>query len=202
MTLGLTSCFEIIEDITIHTDGSGKVKFIINASQSRTDINTLLILKEVNGYSVPSINQIQSKLNTFTDSVRRSEGFSNVYSTFDSNNYIITFTAEFDKVERLNNGIFNLWNRYDQNNAIREDYFTFSQNKFYRQSGQLFNILYKKLKGADRKVLNEATYTSLYRFDQVISSQENPLAKTSKNGKVVFFENSNSNTHKSGHLLE
>ncbi len=186
--LFLSSCFEIIEDVTINPDGSGQVKLILNASQSKTDIDALMVVKEVNGYRVPSISQIEMKLKSFTDSVKQSPGFSNVFSKFDSENYIIIFNAKFDKVERLNTGIFNLWSRYDSNSAVRETYFAFKNQTFYRTSGTLFNLLYKKMKDTDRKVLYEATYTSLYRFNQTVDSQRNPLAIISKNKKVVFLK--------------
>lgn len=182
------SCFEIIEDVTIYEDGSGKIKVIINASQSRTDINTLLLLKEINGYKVPSIQKVESKLADFTDSVRHIKGFSNVTSSFDQDNFIIVFEAGFDKVGRLNQGIFKLWDKFDSQNAIREPYFSFKDNTFHRQPGKLFNMLYLKLKSADRKVLDGAMYTALYRFDQTVESQKNSSALISKNKKVVFLK--------------
>ncbi|MFK8038224.1 MAG: hypothetical protein AB8B74_08050 [Crocinitomicaceae bacterium] len=188
LTLSLTSCFEIIEDITINKNGTGKIKLIINASQSKTDINALMLLKEVNGYEVPSIQKINTKLKSLTDSIANTKGFSNVTSSFDTDNFIIVVEADFDKVARLNNGIFKLWNRYDSQNAIEEPYFSYSNNSFYRQSGKLFNLLYLRLKTADRKVLDGATYTALYRFDELIESQKNALAIISKNQKVVFLK--------------
>ena len=184
----LSGCFEIIEDVTVHDDGSGKIKFIFNASQSKSDINALLLLKEVNGYKVPSISKIKYKLESFTDSVKNTPGFSDVKSHFDTDNFIITFEAEFDKVERLNTGIFNLWHRYDPGSAVKETYFSYKNQTFYRSPESLFNLLYRKLKDADRQALTNATYTALYRFDKDVESQKNPSAIISKNKKVVFLK--------------
>lgn len=184
----LGSCFEIVEDITIKKNGSGHVKIILNASQSRTDINALLLLKEINGYPVPSIDQMNSKINAFKDTVKKMIGFSNVMADFDDENFIIIFEADFDKVERLNNGVYNLWAKFDPNNAKREAYLKFGNNEFSRQPGQLFNLLHQKMKASDKKVLNGAAYTSVYRFSQVISSQQNTSAKTSKNRNVSFLK--------------
>ena len=184
----LNSCFEIVEDVTFHKDGKGHLKIILNGSQSRSDINAILILKEVNGYPVPSITQMRTKIESFTDSVSKMPGFSNVQSTFDDINYILVFEADFDKVERLNTGIYALWNKFDPLGAKRETYFKFRDDQFSRQPGQLFNLLYQKMKTADRKVLTGATYTSLYRFNQTILSQQNTTAKTSKNQNVSLLK--------------
>jgi len=59
VSLLLGSCFEVIEDITIRKNGSGHVKVILNASQSRSDIAALLLLKEVNGHPIPSLAKIK-----------------------------------------------------------------------------------------------------------------------------------------------
>ncbi|MDX1349677.1 MAG: hypothetical protein R3279_05490 [Putridiphycobacter sp.] len=184
----MTSCFEMIEDVTVHKDGSGHVKLILNASQSKTDINALLIVKEVNGYRIPTIPEFKSKLSLLMDSIKRSPGFSNVKYSFDDQNFILVFEADFDKIERLNDGIYQLWHKHDPINAKPESYYGFSNNQFYRQPGQLFNALYAKMKPGDRTVLQGATYTMLFRFSQNILSKKNDATKISNNKKVVFLK--------------
>jgi hypothetical protein len=49
----LTSCIELIDDITINSDGSGKLKYSINLSSSKTECNSLILLDSLNGYKVP-----------------------------------------------------------------------------------------------------------------------------------------------------
>lgn len=184
----LVSCFEVIEDITINKNGSGHLKVILNASQSRSDINALLLLKEVNGHPIPSLSAIKSKIVSFKDSVQQMAGFSNVKTQFDDKNFILVFEADFDKVERLNSGIYRLWNKYDRTSSKREVYFKYVNQVFTRKPGQLFNAIYLKMQSADRKVLQNATYTALYRFEQLVKAQKNSMAKISPNKKVVFLK--------------
>ena len=44
LLFSFTSCFEIVEDISFKKDGSGVLKLILNLSQSKNEINTLMKL--------------------------------------------------------------------------------------------------------------------------------------------------------------
>lgn len=188
LSITVSACFEIVEDVTINKDGSGSLKLILNGSQSKTDINGLLLLKEVNGYKVPSRAQIKSGIKAITDSIANAPGFSNVSSSFDEENFILILKADFDKVERLNTGIYKAWEKVDGVNAHPEIYYEYKNNEFKRKPGKLFTELYSKVKTADRKVMNEATYTALFRFEKLVQKQSNVAAKISKNNKVVFLK--------------
>ena len=48
-----TSCFEIVEEVTLKKDGSGEMSFSINLSQSKTKLNSIMLMDSINGYKVP-----------------------------------------------------------------------------------------------------------------------------------------------------
>ena len=56
------SCFEIIEEVNLNNDGSGSFNFTINMSQSKLNINAMLLLDSVNGRRVPKIADIKKAL--------------------------------------------------------------------------------------------------------------------------------------------
>ena len=45
----LSSCIEIIDDISMNNDGSGTFKYSINLSQSKVKVNSYLALDSING---------------------------------------------------------------------------------------------------------------------------------------------------------
>ena len=49
------SCIEIMDELTIHDDGSGTLKYAINLSSSRVKVNSILALDSLDGKKVPSI---------------------------------------------------------------------------------------------------------------------------------------------------
>ena len=50
MLFGLSSCFEIIQEIDLNEDGSGHLEVVLNFSRSQTKIDALLLLDQVNGH--------------------------------------------------------------------------------------------------------------------------------------------------------
>ncbi len=54
-----TGCFEIIEEVSLNEDGSGKVTLTLNLSRSKTRINSIMLLDSVNNYEVPSEQEIR-----------------------------------------------------------------------------------------------------------------------------------------------
>src|SRR3982750_2374922 len=83
-----SSCFEVIEEISMRNDGTGDVVLTINLSQSRTKVASVMLLDSVQGYKVPSKQKIQQELSEAVAYLKKSEGISNVKSSSDFNSYI------------------------------------------------------------------------------------------------------------------
>ena len=73
----LSSCIEIIDDLTIHNDGSGTFKYNINLSSSKLKINSILALDSLNGKKVPSIQEIKNEIERFKTKFQTKAGISN-----------------------------------------------------------------------------------------------------------------------------
>ena len=52
-----------MDELTIHDDGSGTLKYAINLSSSRVKVNSILALDSLDGKKVPSIDEIKAKNN-------------------------------------------------------------------------------------------------------------------------------------------
>ena len=102
---GLTSCFEVIEDISFKKDGSGVVKLILNLSQSKNEINTLMKLDSSSGYKIPTESDINSYLNRVLQSLKSTEGLSNVSIKRDFKNWIFEVKSNFKNSENLEKGL-------------------------------------------------------------------------------------------------
>ena len=51
-----------MDELTIHDDGSGTLKYAINLSSSRVKVNSILALDSLDGKKVPSIEEIKTKI--------------------------------------------------------------------------------------------------------------------------------------------
>ncbi|MBT2564512.1 hypothetical protein J7E50_06385 [Pedobacter sp. ISL-68] len=189
----LSSCFEVIEEITMKNDGTGDVLLTINLSQSKTKVASVMLLDSVQGYKVPSKQKIQQELNEAVAYLRKSEGISNVKSTSDFNNYIATISFSFKDVSNINNITKNI---LGQQKIKATNTSSYAYNKVTKTFSRKYQAIgsakaeFNKLKAKDKAVFNGATYTSIYRFESVVTSSTNPASNVSKSKKAVMLKSS------------
>lgn len=189
----LSSCFQIVEEITMRNDGTGDVVLTINLSQSKTKVASVMLLDSVQGYKVPSKQKIQQELNEAVVYLRKAEGISNVKSTTDFNNYIATISFSFKDVSNINNITKNILTQHKIKATNNSSY-------SYNKATGLFSRKYQavgtaktefnKLKSQDKAVFNTASYTSIYRFEKPVETTSNPAANISKSKKAVMLKSS------------
>src|SRR5574343_129436 len=103
--LGLTSCIEIIDDISLKNDGSGTLKYTINLSSSKVKINSILALDSLDGRKVPSIPEMEERIVSFKKKLSTKTGISNVTIESDFTNYIFKLQCDFTSVIALQNAL-------------------------------------------------------------------------------------------------
>ena len=189
----LSSCFEVIEEISIKNDGTGDVVLTINLSQSKTKVASVMLLDSIQGYKVPSKQKIQQELNEAVAYLKKSEGISNVKSTSDFNNYIATISFSFKDVSNINNITKNILAQ-QKIKATNTSSYTFNKTtKTFSRKYQAIGTTkteFNKLKAKDKAVFNGATYTSIYRFESAVTSSTNPASNLSKSKKAVMLKSS------------
>jgi len=189
----LSSCFEVVEEVSMRNDGTGDVVLTINLSQSKTKVASIMLLDSVQGYKVPSKQKIQQELDEAVAYLKKAEGISNVKSTADFNNYIATIRFTFKDVSNINNITKNILAR-QKIKATNTSSYTF--NKFSKTFTRKYQPVssakaeFNKLKSKDKAVFNGATYTSIYRFESFVTSTSNPSSNTSKSKKAVMLKSS------------
>lgn len=176
----LSSCIELIDDITIHNDGTGTFKYAINLSSSRLKVNSILALDSLDGKKVPSMGEINTKINAFTVALKSQNGLSNVRSEFDEANLILKLFIDFKTVGQLEQGIKNSIIAVSKEKSSYElnDSWIEWDGKTLKRSVPL--TAFKRgneLTSTDVDLLKTGTYTSISRFDRVIDHSENANAK-------------------------
>lgn len=189
----LSSCFEVVEEISMKNDGTGDVVLTINLSQSKTKVASVMLLDSVQGYKVPSRQKIQEELNEAVAYLKKSEGISNVKSSSDFNNYIATISFSFKDVSNINNITKNI---LAQQKIKATNTSSYSYNKATKTFNRKYQAIgtakteFNKLKAKDKAVFNGATYTSIYRFESLVTSSSNPASNVSKSKKAVMLKSS------------
>lgn len=189
--LTLTSCIEIIDDISLNTDGSGTFKYSINLSSSKVKINSVLALDSLDGRKVPSREEIAAKIETFKTRLIDQEGISGVEVEADFSNYLFKVKCNFKNIDRLQAAIKNVASSFSEKKDIEElkhNWMSREGNSFVRSIPELNLEQTKRIKEEDNELLKQGSYTSITRFETEVERFDNPKAILSKNKMAVMIK--------------
>jgi hypothetical protein len=191
LTLLLSGCFEIREEVNMKADGSGEVSFVVNLSQSKENVAKYMGMGSVEGYKVPSKQEVEANLAKIKTAVSAVSGMSAVMTKSDWSNYIFTVSGRFAHVEALNKAMEIVAKEYDKEGkhaASGKSGFGYNNSQFKRFSSYPNKAKeYAELPSVQRYVLESAKMTSIYRFDRSIKKVGNPKAQLSPSGKAVML---------------
>lgn len=189
-----TSCFEVLEEISLNADGSGKMLVTFNLSKSKSKIASIMLLDSINGYKVPSKNDISAALTEAKNHLKTIDGISNIKTTSDFDNYIFTISCDFTSTANLDSVFKDLIRKHNKKSKTNFNTSNFSFNtntsSFKRSFSYDESIKrnFYKLNSEDRKIFEDANYTSIYRFEKDVEKVSNANAKVSPNKKAVFLK--------------
>lgn len=184
------SCFEIIEQVFLKADGSGDFQLVLNMSKSKTRLNSIIKMKTVNGHDVPSKEEIKSRITDIERTLGKTAGISNVKSTADFDNFIISISCNFNKVTQINNAVKNIYLKENPKGKASEQIYDYNPggNVFNRLNLFSFKDEYKKLSNADKEVFTTANYTSIFKFENSVAAASNKETKISPSKKAVMLK--------------
>ncbi len=187
--IGCSGCIEIVDDLSLKQDGSGTFKYSINLSSSKVKVNSLLALDSLDGKKVPSIEEIETKMNEVVAQLKTMEGISNVHAETNFNDFIFKLECDFESVSHLQQAIKTVVN-YEAKTTIPElsnHWLEFEDNTLVRSIPRITLQKTKDLKKEDSELLKTGVYTSITRFENEVASFTNLTAKKSKNNKAVML---------------
>jgi len=184
-----SSCFEVVEDVSVKKDGSGTMKLILNFSQSKTKVAAIMMMDSIQGHKVPDRSEIEEQVAAAADWLKTMKGLSNVTHKVDFDHYVATVSFAFRNVSDVNNIARKLLDEYKVKTKLTATY-NYDQeharfSRDYNYSAEL-KEQFNKLKERDREVLRSAAYISIFRFEQTISNFTNQAAKVSKNQLAIM----------------
>lgn len=201
----LSSCIEIIDDLTIHNDGSGTFKYNINLSSSKLKINSILALDSLNGKKVPSIQEIKNEIERFKTKFQSKSGISNV--TVESNfaDFIFKFKCDFTDVNALQTAIKEVISEENLNKNMSELSHTWIEWETQKLTRSIPDLVFKKAKELTEEevnLLSQGTYRSVTRFDRTIDKFENTTAKLSASKMAIMLQTDTYSLIQNAKLLE
>ena len=189
----LTSCIEILDDVTFNPDGSGEFKYTINLSSSKLKINSILALDSLDGKKVPSKQELQEKVSDLIGVLNSQEGIEDVTLEENYDNYIFKVSLHFANVESLLAAFKETME--EAGNTEEEDtsnynWVSWDGITLIRQIPDLSSFKFRLVKKEDQELMRSGMYTSISRFDSPVDQIENSSAILSKNNKAVMLRSS------------
>lgn len=189
--ISLSSCFQIMEDIAVHADGSGTVTLTANLSESRTKLASVMLLDSVNGYKVPSQSDIREGLSNLSKQLSAIPGISNVTHQVNFDHFIAVIKFKFEKVSDLNTVMDAAFKEMKIPMGSSGSYAYDPQQKMFKRAYTYLpqaKAKFDKLKADDQAVFKDALYTSIYRFDGTVLHQTNKRASVSGSKQAVMLQ--------------
>lgn len=191
LLLSFTSCIEIIDDVTINNDGSGTMKYTINLSASKVKINSILALDSLDGKKVPSKDEIETRIASFTRKIKTKTGISNVQVESNLSDFIFKFQCNFTNVSALQTAIKEVIEEESEDKNLKElehNWMTWDGQKLVRSIPDITIEKTKALKTDDIELLKTGNYTSITRFERAVDHFDNGNALVSKNKLAVMIK--------------
>ena len=194
-----------MDELTIHDDGSGTLKYAINLSSSRVKVNSILALDSLDGKKVPSIEEIKTKVSLFKKTLSIQNGISNISISENYVDFIFKFECDFVSIDLLQEGLRKTFSiTLNDKSILASDFlWLFWDSKVLERS--VPSIATNKLNGItenDLSLLKTGTYTSITRFDRGVERFENPLSKLSKDKKALMLRTDTYSLKEKHSLLE
>ncbi len=180
LPLILSSCIEIIDDLTIHNDGSGVFKYNINLSSSKIKVNSILALDSLNGKKVPSLSDIETKITEFRTQLLNEPGITSVKTELNTTDFILKITIEFASIDQLQAGIKTTLKEISKEKddpAFEGDWIRWDGRTLSRTIPSAISSKAKNFESTDIDLLRNGTYTSISRFDKTIQKTTNTNCK-------------------------
>ncbi len=184
----LTGCFDLVEEITIHNNGSGTFVFEANLSQSKTKIKTMMALDSMDGIKIPSIKELNKEMDKAKGILLASDGISNFTESRNFDDFIFSSHFDFRDVTCLNKALSTLFKAFNPGVSPPENSYQFDNHTFTRKNDYNGRQEIKKIQKKEIALLGSANMTCIYRFDTDIKEFSNKDAKLSKSGKALFLK--------------
>lgn len=175
LLLLLSSCIELIDDLTIHNDGTGTFKYILNLSASKIKVNSILALDSIDGKKVPSLSEITGKLTSFAINLKTQPGITNVSMVIKEDDLIVKFSCDFASINELHNALkaaILVINNGKEIKELNQNWLSWDGKILKRNIPLLSLTIYEELKETELDLLKTGSYTSINHFDRPIDHAE------------------------------
>ena len=205
LPLLFSSCIELIDDLTVHNDGSGTFKYTLNLSASKIKVNSILALDSLDGKKVPSMAEIKAKANSFAANLKTQLGITNVTMSVNDADLIIKLSFDFNSVLNFKNGLeaaVTSIRNSKPGEELNHNWISWDGKILKRNIPLMSLTISEQLKETDLDLLKTGSYTTICRFDRAIDKVEQSNTKINPTRTAAMLKVNTYDLQKNNSLLD
>jgi len=190
MSLSLTSCFELLEQINVNADGTGEMTITLNMHESKDKLQKFMELENgMAGYKPPERKEMDAFFSKVVETVSAVEGIKDVKSDIFYEDFIFSISASFDDVESMNEAVNSFTTGMSRGMISFENDYIYEDGIFKRTFvSPVAPDQYDKIPMMQRLILESARIVNVYRFEKAVTDMSSTSAELSHDAKEARFE--------------
>ena len=190
LSLCFTSCFELIEQISMNADGSGEMTITLNMHESKDKLQQFMEMEDgMAGYKPPERKDMDAFFKKVVETVSKVDGISNVKSDIYYEDFIFSVSASFDDMESMNTAVNNFTNGMSRGMMSFKNEYSYEDGIFKRAFQSPIPIgEYDKIPIVQRLILESARIVNVYRFEKPVQDMSSTSAELSHDAREARFE--------------
>jgi len=190
LSLSLTSCFELVEQISVNADGTGELTITLNMNESKDKLQKFMEMEDgVAGYKPPERKEMDAFFSKVVETVSAVEGISDVKSDIYYEDFIFSISASYDDVESMNEAVNSFTTGMSRGMISFKNDYAYEDGIFKRTFVSPIEAEnYDKIPMMQRLILESARIINVYRFEKAVTDMSSTSAELSHDAKEARFE--------------
>jgi len=181
LSVTLTSCIEIIEEITLNKDQSGSISYSLETNELGYLLNNF-----TNLFDVSIENHLKDKFEELASGLKNKQGINNVDLSIDKRSGSYGLMCDFSNSKDFNSALYEIFGY--KKNLFTPGYIKVSKHKFKRINFAPWVKKYfekEDIQIPAEEVLEMITYKTIINLPDEVKSVKNKTTKLSNNRKTV-----------------
>ncbi len=180
-----TSCIEIVEEITLHSNQSGNIKYRIKTNQF---VSLLDKFSDIIDISLEK--QLKTEAEKFAVKIRNQQGIDSIKINLDGKISSFSMGFSFSSADNLNNAIYHIFGY--KPNMFSPKYLKVTSHKMSRKNFSPWVKKYFEQEGIEipeGEITNMIYFKTIVNYPQKIKKQRGENIVLSANGKILSQRN-------------
>ena len=192
MTLCLTSCFELLEQINVNADGTGEMTITLNMYESKDKLQKFMDMENgLAGFKPPERKEMDTFFSKVVETVSDVEGITDVKSDIYYEDFIFSISASFDDVESMNEAVNSFTTGMSRGMINFKNDYVYEGGIFKRTFvSPVAADQYDEIPMMQRLILESARIVNVYRFEKKVTDMSSTSAELSPDAMEARFESS------------